>query len=200
MQNRCRPFQDPENLSDYCHSCSSFTPLLNNQNGYACQSCSSPFIYCQVSFEHLPLIEFKPEASVTNSEALTLVAAEPSKETAVMSTGSGDRMRFGDREVASRASSSNGSFFAGMQRNVGPVVVSRKVLKQLKEEDVVVLKLSSFDGWRFYRNMLSDVARVVSCDSCWKLFNYDDYFASILDFGCCPFCRKPRNLHSETDA
>ena len=77
VQNRTCPFQDPQELADFCHACSSFNSLLNTKSGFSCQSCASPLKYCNVSFEHLPLVEFFLAPTITNDEALTLIAMEP---------------------------------------------------------------------------------------------------------------------------
>ncbi|XP_055337173.1 intraflagellar transport protein 122 homolog [Paramacrobiotus metropolitanus] len=195
VHNRVQPFQDPENLSDYCHSCSSFSPLLNTRNGYHCQSCGNALTYCQVSFEYLPLVEFVLAPGISQTEAITLIAADPSSVQVSSPSLRRQQDNMTNFQVERKTSDGQEEFFAEWKRT-GPIVASRKVLQQLKEEDVVVLKYSSPRMWRFFRNMLSDVARVVTCESCWKLFSYDDYFSAVLDLGCCPFCRDVKHVNN----
>ncbi|GAV02947.1 hypothetical protein RvY_13448 [Ramazzottius varieornatus] len=192
VQNRTCPFQDPQELSDFCHACSSFNSLVNTRTGFSCQSCASALKYCNVSFEHLPLVEFFLAPTITNDEALTLITMEPmvkgSKNSSEVEVQEGV-VRF-DRPKTAAPSGSNEQFFADFQRK-GAIVVDREVLRNLNEEEVVILRLGNGRQWRFFRNMLADVVPVTACCSCCRLFNSDDYFASLLELSSCPFCREP---------
>jgi intraflagellar transport protein 122 len=194
VQNRTRPFQDPQDLSDFCHTCSSFNPLLNVRCGYSCLACGSPFLNCPVSFEHLPLVEFHLASDITQSDALSVLAAEKSSRPAMEPTN--DMMSFDQTSVT--AGLNNDRFFADFQRT-GVIVVDEKMLRDLREEEVVVLKLASPKRWRFLRNMLPEVVRLSACTSCWKIFNHDDFFASILELKCCPFCREPVKIRVDEE-
>lgn len=192
VQNRTKPFQDPQDLSDFCHACSSFNSLLNIRSGYACAACHSHFVYCPVSFEHLPLVEFHLPPDISQTDALTYLATEKPTKTAA---GTLDNlMTF--NQSAGTSGAGNDRFFADFNRT-GIVVVSQQILRDLREEEVVVLRRVPPLRWRFYRNMLADVARVVACPSCWKIFNFDDYFAAVLELECCPFCREPVVVKSD---
>ena len=99
-------------------------------------------------------------------------------------------VRFDRPKPTAASAGSNEQFFSDFQRK-GAIVVDREVLRNMNEEEVVVLKLGNGRQWRFFRNMLADVVPVTTCGACWKLFSGDDYFASVLELNTCPFCREP---------
>ena len=194
IQNRTRPFQDPQDLTDFCHSCSSFNSLLNMRTGYACLTCQTPFTYCPVSFEHLPLVEFHLSPDISQSEALNLLSMEKASDRNDQPPQVNDTMTFNQAKAGS-----NDQFFADFQR-AGLVLVNREMLRALREEEVVVLRMGPAPPrWRFFRNMLADVVRVTACSTCWKVFNHDDFFASVLELGSCPFCREPAPMKNEEE-
>ncbi|OQV14600.1 Intraflagellar transport protein 122-like protein [Hypsibius exemplaris] len=197
VQNRTRPFQDPQELLDFCHSCSSFNAALLNvrgSSGYACLACHTAFVYCPVSFEHLPLVEFHLPPDMSEPEAMTLISMEQSSAPFPDHASGRDSMTFEHQSQ----SPVQDPFFADFHRT-GRIVVNQKILRALREEEVVVLRLAPPDRWRFFRNMLADVVRVTTCTSCWKIFNYDDFFAGVLELGCCPFCREPVIIKVDED-
>jgi intraflagellar transport protein 122 len=49
-------------------------------NGYACTSCMHPFVASFLSFENLPLVEFKVDPSISPNKVLELLNSDkPSK-------------------------------------------------------------------------------------------------------------------------
>uniref|UniRef100_A0A0X3PNB8 Intraflagellar transport protein 122 homolog n=1 Tax=Schistocephalus solidus TaxID=70667 RepID=A0A0X3PNB8_SCHSO len=63
---RSTPFTDSEELSAICFRCSATNPLLSTDN--RCFNCKEPFVHSFISFETLPLVEFIPEAELTEEE------------------------------------------------------------------------------------------------------------------------------------
>ncbi len=81
------PLRDKSDLLPVCYRCGASNALLNpasSHNGQGssihrdvCTSCGHPFVRSFLNFEVLPLIEFVPEASITDEEALDLIKEFP---------------------------------------------------------------------------------------------------------------------------
>jgi intraflagellar transport protein 122 len=72
---------DPEHLP-VCFRCSSTNPLLNPftnkfAKGDVCTNCGHPFVRSFINFDILPLVEFVPEPSISDEEAIELIRTNP---------------------------------------------------------------------------------------------------------------------------
>jgi intraflagellar transport protein 122 len=57
-----------------CYNCSIYSTHLN---GNRCANCQQEYIFSFVSFEILPLAEFRPEMDITDQEAERLLMVPP---------------------------------------------------------------------------------------------------------------------------
>ena len=74
------PLRDKSDLLPVCYRCGASNALLNPATSHnasthrdVCTSCGHPFVRSFLNFEVLPLIEFVPEASISDEEALDCV-------------------------------------------------------------------------------------------------------------------------------
>jgi intraflagellar transport protein 122 len=68
---RSKPFGDKDGILPICARCSMANPLISDKN--SCFNCKHPFIVSFMSFEVLPLIEFKPAQNISHNKVLELV-------------------------------------------------------------------------------------------------------------------------------
>lgn len=75
---QAKPVRDSPDQLPSCYRCSSTNPLLNPfTNKYAkgdvCTNCGHPFVRSFINFDILPLVEFVPEPSISDEEAIELI-------------------------------------------------------------------------------------------------------------------------------
>ncbi len=202
---RSKPYYDNEDLLSICYRCSTTNPLHNPKGGNCCSNCAQPFVHSFVSFEILPLVEFKLEDGVSDAEALSLIEsggggakkatkrAEDEGESNVMTLD--DSM--GGDDAAAEDPFSNTRLFSFQQDGGGaggdlfqPVIVGRSALSAMEPGDVVVFKWPPPLRHQFFRNLMPDMP-VTKCESCNRVFHTDDYELQLLQKDHCPFCRTP---------
>jgi intraflagellar transport protein 122 len=71
---RSKPFSDRETILPTCARCCMSNPIISNKN--ACFNCHHPFVISYMSFEALPLVEFKPAKGISHTRVLELVNIE----------------------------------------------------------------------------------------------------------------------------
>ena len=69
---RSRPYLDKDNLMPLCYRCLNNNPLLNIK-GDICTTCGGDFIRSPLSNEILPLVEFKPNSSISADDAINYI-------------------------------------------------------------------------------------------------------------------------------
>lgn len=69
---RSKPYIDKDTNMPICYRCSNTNPQINLK-GDKCTACENSFIRSPVSFEILPLIEFKPVKEISDDEAIEIV-------------------------------------------------------------------------------------------------------------------------------
>ncbi|CAG9763966.1 unnamed protein product [Ceutorhynchus assimilis] len=164
IASKSKPYRDPEELLPMCYRCSTYNPALTN----FCTSCKQQFVYSFVSFELLPLVEFKIEANLTDDEAVRLIQT-PHKRECIL-----------NENVQTLELASDTTNFA--------VILSKQELLELEPETVLVCKWGPPLKYQFYRNVLPEL-NVTVCNSCFKAFHVDDFELQLLQKGFCPFCR-----------
>ncbi len=65
---RSKPFSDKDTILPTCPRCSMANPIISDKN--ACFNCKHPFVISYMSFEALPLVEFKPAKGLTHSKVI----------------------------------------------------------------------------------------------------------------------------------
>jgi intraflagellar transport protein 122 len=71
---RSKPFSDKDTILPTCARCSMANPLISDKN--ACFNCRQPFFISFMSYEVLPLIEFRPAPGLTHSKVMDLLNSE----------------------------------------------------------------------------------------------------------------------------
>ncbi|CAE7363251.1 ift122 [Symbiodinium microadriaticum] len=79
---QAKPVRDNPDQLPSCYRCSSTNPLLNPftnkfAKGDVCTNCGHPFVRSFINFDILPLVEFVPEPSITDEEAVELIRTSP---------------------------------------------------------------------------------------------------------------------------
>ena len=82
---QAKPVRDDPDQLPVCYRCSSTNPLLNPftskfAKGDVCTNCGHPFVRSFVNFDILPLVEFVPEPSISDEEAIDLIRQPPSSD------------------------------------------------------------------------------------------------------------------------
>ncbi|KAI6077329.1 Intraflagellar transport protein 122-like protein isoform X1 [Aix galericulata] len=197
---RSKPFHDSEELVPLCYRCSTNNPLLNNL-GNVCINCRQPFVFSASSYEVLHLVEFCLEDGITDEEAVALIDLEAprlnkreNKWQEMMSDkmsldaqslrldDDADIIEDDDPFTAKLSFEQGGSEFV-------PVVVNRAVLQSLSRRDVLIKRWPKPLRWQYYRSLLPD-ASITMCPSCFQMFHTEDYELLVLQYNCCPFCRR----------
>jgi intraflagellar transport protein 122 len=80
---QAKPVRDDADQLPVCYRCSSINPLLNPftnkfAKGDVCTVCGHPFVRSFINFDILPLVEFVPEPSISDEEAIELIRTAPS--------------------------------------------------------------------------------------------------------------------------
>lgn len=75
---QAKPVRDDPDQLPVCYRCSSTNPLLNPftnkfAKGDVCTNCGHPFVRSFINFDILPLVEFVPEPSISDEEAIELI-------------------------------------------------------------------------------------------------------------------------------
>ena len=75
---QAKPIRDNADVLPVCFRCSATNPLLNPftskyAKGDVCTNCGHPFVRSFITFDVLPLVEFVPEPSITDEEAIKLI-------------------------------------------------------------------------------------------------------------------------------
>jgi intraflagellar transport protein 122 len=79
---QAKPMRDAPDHLPVCYRCSSTNPLLNPftnkmARGDVCTNCGHPFVRSFINFDILPLVEFVPEPSISDEEAIELIRQTP---------------------------------------------------------------------------------------------------------------------------
>lgn len=79
---QAKPVRDNADHLPVCYRCGTSNPLLNPftskfAKGDVCTNCGHPFLRSFINFDILPLVEFVPEPSITDEEAIELIRQSP---------------------------------------------------------------------------------------------------------------------------
>lgn len=178
MNARALPRRDVEDLLPTCYRCGQPTPLTPQEGrGDACSTCGGRFYRSFLTFQHLPLIEFRPAAGIPTEEALALLDEAPPPEAV---PAAGRRGGFGPAVPDPFDKLANGR----------PAVLDRAQLRALPRSEVLV---RAWPGgvlpMEFFHLRHTDVPIVV--DGSGHFFEQDEYESFVLVKGEDPFCRIP---------
>jgi intraflagellar transport protein 122 len=191
------PLRDKSDLLPVCYRCGASNALLNPASNSermhcdVCTSCGHPFVRSFLNFEVLPLIEFVPEASISDEEALDLIREFPEDKdaTAGFSEGKSDALLDEDDEDRfTRAINDTLQQQAGAHE-YKPVTVDAETLRTLYRAEVFCCRARQ-PGMRatYYKSAIPDVHMALS-QSCHRFFHEDDFEYATLKEGRCPYSR-----------
>jgi len=91
---QAKPVRDDPDHLPVCYRCGSTNPLLNPftnkfAKGDVCTNCGHPFVRSFINFDVLPLVEFVPEPSISDEEAIELIRQPPPNEGGKRGSGRG---------------------------------------------------------------------------------------------------------------
>ena len=195
---RTKSCLDGEQLTPTCPYCGRNNPLINT-NGDYCTSCNAPFIRCSLSFEILPLVEFKPRKDITSDaaiDAIKLGTVEKMKSN-IIST---DRMGVKSLRINNAEDNDNSLF----DKKLNDLINSKKndsykmleldepTLKSLNESDIFIIdqrNLNKTYQVRFFKNRQKELA-ITMCKFCFRFFKLEEFENAFLKCGNhCPLCK-----------
>lgn len=197
MNARALPMVDSEDLPPTCYRCGQGTQLTPAEaRGDICSTCGGRFYRSFLTFQHLPLIEFRPAPGITTEEALRLLEEAPPPEAVSGRRGPGgaDVMSIGGYGAGSERRA--GAFGPGVSdpfeqiANGRPAVLDRAQLRALPRAEVLV---RAWPGGilpaEFFHLRHTDVP--IAVDGSGHFFEQDEYESYVLVKGEDPFCRIP---------
>jgi intraflagellar transport protein 122 len=156
-----------------------------------------------INFEILPLVEFVPEPSIADEEAIDLIRQMPSDSKISSrwreSKHGGDDMIALDEGYEEDEDRRTGDPFnrcvnstlerQGNTRSYIPVTVDAESLIHMKRSEVFVCRPSTnFKRATFYRNMLPEIAIAIS-QPCHRFFHLDEFEFAFLSNRACPYSK-----------
>jgi len=201
---RSKPFSDKETLYPVCDRCANPNQLISEDE--RCSACFHPFTRSFISFENLPLVEFKLDKGMTHRKFMELLNTKQD----------GDSPGRRKHEDATETTYGNQQTLTLHQHNdmdstpfidkmnqvcemqvasqdYVPIVVNETIVRSLNSDEIYFVNLtkycSSYDI-TYYKNMLPDVP-LKTCEHCNKFFILDEYEFALLEERACPFCKTP---------
>ncbi|GBG34100.1 Intraflagellar transport protein 122-like [Hondaea fermentalgiana] len=207
MLIQSKPYSDREEQHFICYRCSTTNPLVHASAGPAdcCVQCAHPFIRSLKSFDLLPLVEFAPEAGMSDEEAFALLRSEP----VGAQSGSGpetseeekrvDRISFEETTAPQQGGTDSSAFSAFLfdcdfsqqeSAHYRAVEVPAQVLKQTPLNEIFVIRWPAGRRWQFFKNIMPDVVPILKCPQCHSFFHEEDLETVCLSNGNkCPLCK-----------
>eukprot|EP00981_Chlorochromonas_danica_P008223 scaffold2066_cov229-Ochromonas_danica.AAC.7 len=209
---QAKPIRDAPELLPVCYRCGSTNPLLNPFNnkyakGDVCTNCGHPFVRSFINFDILPLVEFVPEKSLSDEEAIDLIRQNPAQRSRSRQLGGAETVTAEGANVLSLNDSGpegyETSFQAGtdlftaclnstlekQKNNYTPVAVDANTLLAMRRNDVFVCMPSSKNKRAtFYKNMLPELSIAIS-QPCHRFFHLEDFEFAYLSEKRCPYSR-----------
>lgn len=197
MNARALPMIDSEDLQPTCYRCGQPSPLTPVEGkGDTCSTCGGRFYRSFLTFQHLPLIEFRPAPGITSEEALALLDESPPPDAVRppqqrRGPGGADVLSIGGYGAGGGGRANYG---AGVPdpfdkiANGRPAVLDRVQLKALPRSEVLV---RAWPGGvlptEFFHLRHTDVPVVV--DGSGHFYEQDEFESFVLTKMEDPFCR-----------
>lgn len=220
---QAKPVRDDPDLLPACFRCGSTNPLLNPfsnkiAKGDVCNNCGHPFVRSFINFGILPLVEFVPDPSISDEEAIELIRQPSSMESPrgggdqysdkwrEEKAGAAERMTFDDEdrggggnrsmsgkredieEIFTRALNTALEKQASAKSYVVVVMDAAGLIALNRSEVFVCRPASKKKRATFYRNMLPDISIAIS-QPCHRFFHLEDFEFAYLSTKSCPFSR-----------
>jgi len=181
-----RPTEDNEELLHVCYRCGASNylySLFSQRNGVCdtCSSCGHPFIRCFINFDILPLVEFTPDASISEDKAIKLIHEMPPVEPDYSDTFDAAVTEALDNQIDAESYS--------------PVTLGTGALRSLRRDEVYYCPgLVSGMKAQFYKNMIPEIAVALS-PLCHLFYHEEEFEFAHLNEGGCPFARSVVKEH-----
>jgi len=109
---QAKPVHDDTDHLPVCYRCGATNPPLNPftnkfAKGDVCTNCGHPFVRSFINFDVLPLVEFVPDPSISDEEAIELIRRQPNEGGGRRIKGSGGTTRADGRWKESKDSGSD---------------------------------------------------------------------------------------------
>ena len=197
MNIRTKPCLDGEQLTPTCPNCAHSNALINT-NGDFCSFCNAPFIRCGLSFEILPLVEFKPRKEITSDSAIDFIrqgTIEKMKRNLLSKDGGGtNSLRVNMDETDNNLFDNKLNDLINSRRsNVYKILeLDEETLKSLNESDIFIIDQRNINKTykvRFFKNRQKDMA-ITMCKFCFRFFKLEEFENAFLKCGNhCPLCK-----------
>lgn len=221
---QARPVRDdPEHLP-VCYRCSSTNPLLNPftnkfAKGDVCTNCGHAFVRSFINFDILPLVEFVPDPTISDEEAIELIRQPPSANSRAGSKGKGGNGKQWKEEKEGQSdvmtleqdededygrgggkSSGNGGevdvFARCLQHtldnqgnNYVPVTVNANTLIAMKRSEIFVCRPSSKNKRATFYRNMLPEITIAISQPCHRFFHLEDFEFAYLSSKFCPYSR-----------
>ena len=212
---QAKPVRDDSSHLPVCYRCGSTNPLLNPftnkfAKGDVCTNCGHPFVRSFISFDVLPLVEFVPDPSITDEEAIDMIRQSPPEKGSSGKGSSWNESKMGDADAMTfdgpsgfvdddyTGPGSEDLFTKHLNATLEQqsdassyihVTLPAHALLSIKRSEVFVCRPSSKDmRATFYRNMLPDISIAIS-QPCHRFYHLEDFEFAYLSQKCCPYSR-----------
>ena len=218
LSMQAKPIRDNADHLPVCFRCSATNPLLNPftskfAKADVCTNCGHPFVRSFITFDVLPLVEFVPDPSISDEEAINLIRTNPKR--AGKNGGNGRNGEVTDRGQWNESKSGGADTMQldedYQSSNIGidadpfqncvnaalndqtsaylTVTVDRSTLLAMRRTEVFVCKPSSKNKRAtFYKSMLPEIQVAIS-QPCHRFFHLEDFEFTYLSSRSCPFSR-----------
>ncbi|KAL4432520.1 hypothetical protein ABPG74_013374 [Tetrahymena malaccensis] len=207
---RSKPYSDQESLLPICNRCYNQNPALTEGN--KCSSCMHQFQNCFISFENLPLVEFKLDPKITHKRFIELINSDKSKtqpnKKKKKANDGWQESHQGDQQVLTFNNSpqkggndNESSPFLDKLTEVFeiqqttqeyiPVTLDENIVSTLGIDEVYWVDYTKYcytSEIKYYKSMLTDIP-LKNCQECGTFYILDEYEFEISKTQKCPFCR-----------
>jgi intraflagellar transport protein 122 len=204
MNIKSKPYTDKDINLPLCFRCLNTNPLTNIK-GDKCTACSHPFIRSPISFEILPLVEFKPDPVINFERAIELIKVNESLNRPIESNRAGvNSITFEDSGVEDLFNLKLVEWCEYQSSNVnyGMFTVDENILKNSNESEIFVIDLRehcrSFPV-RYFKNRMKDIF-ITMCKHCFSFFKTEEYENSYLKNKSCSVCLHSDKLSEEPNS
>jgi intraflagellar transport protein 122 len=210
LKIQAKPIMDNADHTPVCYRCSSTNPFLNPfsskyTKGDVCINCGHPFVRSFITFDVLPLVEFVPDPSITDDEAIAMIREDPSSAEAKSMVkkkrnefhSGGVNMLMMDDNYESKSGGDNDPFAMCLntalesQQNHAytAVIADVATLLSMKRGEVYICHPDSKDKRAtFYKNMLPEISIAIS-QPCSRFFHLEDFEFAYLSTRSCPYSK-----------
>ena len=200
MNIRTKAYIDNETKMSTCYSCLHSNPLINS-NGDQCNACSTPFIRCGLSFDVLPLVEFRPSKGITDDQAIDFIklsSVEKLKKNLVTRTNNQNgvhtlKIDVGETNEDLFEQKMNELFENQQSTETYTMVeLDENILRTLSENEIFIIDnrtICKNAPVRFFKKRKKD-SSITMCKFCYRFFKLEDFENAFIKAGkCCPLCK-----------